>query len=83
MYRVHHERFNHQRGDWDWWFVDYTDEEFVQEVRVMKRRELQQNLYEDSEGELSLDEIDRTVEEMLEKYSDDELLAEYDCFKVS
>ena len=82
MYRVHHEKFNHQRGDWDQWFVDYTDEEFVQEARVMKRRELQQNLYEDSEGELSSDEVGEEAERLLSKYSDEQLLAEYSCFKI-
>ena len=83
MYRVPFERFDGSQGDWIFWNVEYTDEEFVEEARIMKRSELRQNLYEDSEGELSFEEIDLAVEEMLAKYSDKQLLDEYSCFKVS
>ena len=83
MYRVPFERFDGSQGDWVFWSVDYTDQEFVEEARIMKRRELQQNLYEDSEGKLSFEEIDEEAERLLAKHSDEELLAEYSCFKVS
>ena len=83
MYRVPFERFDGSQGDWVFWSVDYTDQEFAKEARIMKRSELRQNLYEDSEGELSLEEIDLAVDELLAKYSDEQLLDEYSCFKVS
>ena len=82
MYKVPFERFDGSRGDWIFWSVDYTDQEFVEEARSMKKRELLQAIYEDSEGELSSEEIYEEAERLLIKYSDEQLLAEYSCFKV-
>ena len=83
MYRVPFESFDGSQGDWISWSVEYTDQEFVEEARIMKRSELRQNLYEGSEGQLSFEEIDLAVEEMLARISDEDLLDEYSCFRVS
>ena len=83
MYRVPFERFDGSQGDWVYWSVEYDDQEFVEEARRMKRSELRQNLYEGSEGQLSFEEIDQTVEDLLARISDEDLLDEYSCFRVS
>ena len=83
MYRVPFESFDGSVGDWISWSVEYTDQEFVGEARRMKRSEIRQNLYEGSEGQLSFVEIDLAVEKVLAQISDEDLLDEYSCFRVS
>lgn len=83
MYRVPFERFDYGQGDWIFGIVEYDDSEFAEEARRMKRREIQQDFYEDSEGQLDFDELDLAVEEALARMTDEEILEQYKCFKVS
>lgn len=80
MYKVPHEKFDYSRGEWVGWTEEFSDIEFVEEARRMKRNELRAAIWEDSEGAIDFEALDSAVDAELAKYSDEQLLEQYRCF---